>query len=155
MSSNALSSDKSAVKLHAGMKIRATVNSDKSNACFKYPVTGTLEITEVSVDNQIITANILPDGADGFGGLHWPVWELAPDLAKFTLYWKDGKREVIEGEGIGDAATRAGYGGGAFSALDCWATGDCADRVWVAEEKCWKSKRVQEAIARDQELAKK
>jgi hypothetical protein len=37
---------------------------------------------------------------------------------KFTLYWLDGETEEVEGYDIADAFRRAGYGGGALSALD-------------------------------------
>ena len=36
----------------------------------------------------------------------------------FTLFWRDGKREIVRGTSIAEAMTRAGYGGGALRALD-------------------------------------
>ena len=39
-------------------------------------------------------------------------------MKKFKLYWLDGKTEIIEGENIGNAFARAGYGAGALNALD-------------------------------------
>ena len=80
---------------------------------------------------------------------------LTAELQKFTLYWLDGKREVVEGSGIADAMTRAGYGGGAVRALDFHAKGECSDSVWDAKEKKWKSKRVQDALRRDAKPAAK
>jgi hypothetical protein len=45
-------------------------------------------------------------------------------MRTFILYWKDGKKETIEGEGadqltaVANAFKRAGYSGGAVRALD-------------------------------------
>ncbi len=39
---------------------------------------------------------------------------------KFILHWLHGEAETIEGYDIADAIRRAGYGGGAMSALDYW-----------------------------------
>lgn len=41
-------------------------------------------------------------------------------MARFKLHWKDGKVESVIGDSISDAFRRAGYGGGAPSALDYW-----------------------------------
>lgn len=70
----------------------------------------------------------------------------AEKLEKFTLYWKSGDREVVEGQTVEDAMTRAGYGGGSVPALDCWASGDDSDRFWDTNVRQWKSRRVEEAI---------
>jgi hypothetical protein len=56
---------------------------------------------------------------------------------KFTLYWLDGKSEVITGETAYEAMVHAGYGGGAMSALDFWAYGDNKDYVWNKEKRKW------------------
>lgn len=45
------------------------------------------------------------------------------DDRKFTLYWRDGTREIVSGRDVADAITRAGYGNGALGALDFWAAG--------------------------------
>ena len=37
---------------------------------------------------------------------------------KWNLHWLDGKVEIVEGEKISDAFTKAGYGAGAMKALD-------------------------------------
>ena len=37
---------------------------------------------------------------------------------KWKLYWLDGRTEIIEGDTIADAFTKAGYGMGAIGALD-------------------------------------
>lgn len=56
---------------------------------------------------------------------------------KFTLYWKTGDREVVEGRTAGQAMTLAGYGGGAARALEFWAQGDNRDYVWNKEAREW------------------
>lgn len=57
---------------------------------------------------------------------------------KFTLFWLDGKREVVEGRTIAEAMTLAGYSSGALRALDFYANGDCDDYRWLPEEREWK-----------------
>lgn len=49
-------------------------------------------------------------------------------MAQFTLYWKDGKRDVVKGRNTVEAMTLAGYGGGAVGALDMVANGN--DHAW-------------------------
>ena len=39
-------------------------------------------------------------------------------MPKFILHWKDGQDETVEGPDIAVACMRAGYSGGAISALD-------------------------------------
>ena len=39
-------------------------------------------------------------------------------MNKYNLHWLDGKQEVVEGNDIADAFSRAGYGLGALPALD-------------------------------------
>lgn len=48
----------------------------------------------------------------------------------YTLFWLDGKREVVHGATIAEAMTSAGYGGGAVRALDFYASGDRDDYQW-------------------------
>ncbi len=55
----------------------------------------------------------------------------------FTLYWRDGKRETVEGSTVSEAITNAGYGGGALRALDFYAVGDCKQYKWDSEERNW------------------
>ena len=38
----------------------------------------------------------------------------------FKLTWLGGKIEIIRGQTIADAFSKAGYGGGAIRALDTW-----------------------------------
>lgn len=58
-------------------------------------------------------------------------------MKKFTLYWRDGKRQVVEGSDPADAMNRAGYGGGAVAALDFYAEGDNHDYRWDAAKRDW------------------
>jgi hypothetical protein len=51
-------------------------------------------------------------------------------MNKYTFYWLDGTREVLEGKSESDAANRAGYGHGAISALDFVAKGENNEYVW-------------------------
>lgn len=60
---------------------------------------------------------------------------------KFTLFWLDGKREVVQGRSIAEAMTLAGYSNGALRALDFYASGDNQDYVWVPGERDWKQKQ--------------
>lgn len=55
-------------------------------------------------------------------------------MKSFTFFWLDGKREVLKGDFAADAAIKAGYGNGAFSALDFWAEGDNKDYKWINGE---------------------
>lgn len=58
----------------------------------------------------------------------------ADGLERFTLYWRDGSRNVVKGKSIEDAFTQAGYGGGAISALDWYDTG-VTETHWYNREK--------------------
>jgi hypothetical protein len=60
---------------------------------------------------------------------------------KFTLYWLDGTRRVVEGKTIEAACTKAGYGAGAIKALDFYANGDTDDYVWNAKTHAWDPKK--------------
>lgn len=46
------------------------------------------------------------------------------DKKKFTLFWLNGKSEIIEGYSIVEAINHAGYGNVAIRALDFWSEGD-------------------------------
>lgn len=57
----------------------------------------------------------------------------------FTLFWRDGKREVVSTVRgtVRDALMHSGYGQGAIAALDFWADGDCKDYVWNKNKHAW------------------
>ncbi len=57
---------------------------------------------------------------------------------KFTFYWLDGKRDVLQGEDAADALNSAGYGAGVLRALDFYATGD--DKRYKWNGKAWVNK---------------
>lgn len=61
---------------------------------------------------------------------------------KFTLYWLDGKREVVEGNSISEAMTLAGYGGGAVRALDFYADGNDHNYTWKELTSIGSTKKV-------------
>ena len=58
---------------------------------------------------------------------------------KFTLFWKTGDREVVQGRSVAEAMTLAGYSNGALAALDFWAHGDNDKYEWNAETRRWES----------------
>lgn len=62
-------------------------------------------------------------------------------MNKYTLYWLDGKREIIDGIKISDAFMRAGYSNGALQALDFHAIGDCDKWIWDKEKHKWIKKQ--------------
>lgn len=60
-------------------------------------------------------------------------------MKTYTLYWRDGKRELVQGTGVNNALDRAGYGAGALRALDFWAEGDDHEYTWLGGE--WVKKK--------------
>ena len=54
----------------------------------------------------------------------------------FTLFWRDGHRDVLPGNSVSDAMTRAGYGVGAVAALDFYADGENTEYMWL-KSKGW------------------
>ena len=56
---------------------------------------------------------------------------------KYTFFWLDGKREVLEGNDQAHALNAAGYGNGALRALDFWAAGDNQDYLWNPDTRNW------------------
>lgn len=56
----------------------------------------------------------------------------------FTVYWLDGKRDVLKGTDIADALNHAGYGHGALKALDFHCKGIDYDYEWIKGK--WKRK---------------
>lgn len=56
----------------------------------------------------------------------------------FTFYWRDGTREVFEGDTAEDALNRAGYGRGAIRALDFHSHGDCTEYMWDETTHGWR-----------------
>lgn len=62
---------------------------------------------------------------------------MSDKIKTYTLYWYDGKREVVHGKDIADAVRRNGYGGGAIAALSHYSSGDCHNWKWDKEKKDW------------------
>lgn len=56
-------------------------------------------------------------------------------MNEWTLYWRNGARQVLNGDTIHDAFSKAGYGYGALVALDFYSAGD--DHDWKWEGKKW------------------
>ncbi|QVD49170.1 hypothetical protein LUCX_100 [Xanthomonas phage vB_XciM_LucasX] len=63
--------------------------------------------------------------------------KLKSNESAFTLYWKDGRREIIVGEDIADAFHKAGYGSGALGALDWYDQLPSDTHRWDADSKDW------------------
>lgn len=61
-------------------------------------------------------------------------------MKKFRLYWLDGKTEIVEGNDIADAFSKAGYGAGAMGALDFYDNGELQSYEWNSVEKKWRMK---------------
>lgn len=60
---------------------------------------------------------------------------------KFTLYWRTGRIEVVQGRSAAEAMTLAGYGGGAVRALDFWAKGEpTGEWTWDSATREWTMK---------------
>lgn len=59
---------------------------------------------------------------------------------KFTLYWREGKREIVEGASISDAYAKAGLGAGAIPSLDFYADGNDDKCEWNKETHEWNKK---------------
>lgn len=55
----------------------------------------------------------------------------------FTLYFKNGKREIISGESINEAFTKAGYGAGALAAVDWYDQEASETHYYDREQKTW------------------
>lgn len=62
---------------------------------------------------------------------------------QYTLYWLDGKRQVVKGPTIAAAVTSAGYGQGAMAAMDFYEHGDNHEYEYLNkrwERKTWERK---------------
>ena len=58
-------------------------------------------------------------------------------MNEYTLYWRDGKREIVCGSTPVDAMNRAGYGNGALPALDFFSEGQSDYYTWNAATRQW------------------
>ena len=64
------------------------------------------------------------------------------DDPKFTLYWRTGRIEVVQGRNAAEAMTLAGYSGGAVRALDFWARDEpTGEWAWDAATREWNSSK--------------
>ena len=55
-------------------------------------------------------------------------------MSKFTFFWLNGTRDVLEGQDAADAMNKAGYGAGAVPALDFHTEGDNNSYSWFKGE---------------------
>lgn len=58
-------------------------------------------------------------------------------MKTYTLYWLDGKREVIQGRTIEHAFNKAGIGAGAIPKLDFFTHGEDHKYEWDKEKRDW------------------
>jgi len=64
-------------------------------------------------------------------------------MKTFTLFWLDGKSEIVTGDSPADAMNKAGYGNGALRALDFYSEGDKREEwEWNKESRSWSSKEM-------------
>lgn len=66
--------------------------------------------------------------------------EEAPTTNTYTLFWRTGQRQLVQGTDPVDAMNNAGIGGGALPALDFWSQGDDQEWIWNKENKNWERK---------------
>lgn len=59
----------------------------------------------------------------------------------YTLYWKDGKREIVKGRDLSEAMSFAGYSQGALAALDFHTLGINDEYEWNKEKHDWVKKQ--------------
>jgi hypothetical protein len=62
---------------------------------------------------------------------------MAYRLSMFTIYWRDGHRQLVSGTSVANAVHRAGYAIGALTAIEFFAPGDCRDYVWTKDTGEW------------------
>jgi hypothetical protein len=66
-------------------------------------------------------------------------------METYTLFWRHGVKEIVQGSGPADAMNKAGYSAGAIAALDFYAEGDQRENwVWDKETRDW-LKQIQNA----------
>lgn len=58
-------------------------------------------------------------------------------MNKYTFYWKNGRREVLEGNDVIDALMKAGYSAIDLKRLSFYTPGENEDFSWTAETQTW------------------
>ena len=61
-------------------------------------------------------------------------------MNEYTLFWADGKREVIKGESLSKAMNEAGYATGTLQKLSLWTHGDYNGCIWDVD-KGWQQQK--------------
>jgi len=56
---------------------------------------------------------------------------------KYSIYWRNGKREIVTGTSITDACRNAGIGAGALEAMDFFMPGSKDTHKWNKETREW------------------
>lgn len=126
------------------MKFILNINSDNDrskNFDFDDAVKLILKEVAASIDENNPRTGVVNDITDAHGNTIG-AW-MFDDKKHFTLFWLSGDRQVIDAEPgmkFEDAATAAGYGGGAMRALDFYAAGDSHDYEYDKKQRQWVSK---------------
>lgn len=58
-------------------------------------------------------------------------------MNQYTFFWKDGKREVLQGENEAIALNQSGYTSGSLGALDFFSKGDDGSWRWDESKRNW------------------
>lgn len=58
-------------------------------------------------------------------------------MLKYTFYWNDGRREILNGQNVFDALTKAGYTGCSLKNLAFYFPDENNDFYWDEENKKW------------------
>lgn len=61
-------------------------------------------------------------------------------MKTYTIFWLDGKKEIVRGYSIAEAFTHAGYGNGALIAVDFYDEGESDNYRYDQMELRWKLK---------------
>ena len=65
------------------------------------------------------------------------------EKSKYTIYWLDGKKTVLnteKGNSVADAFTEAGYSNGATRAIDFYVNGTDDNYIWDSVKREWVKK---------------
>lgn len=63
---------------------------------------------------------------------------------QWTLFWRDGLREVVRGRTVEEAMTLAGHGAGTLGALDFHAPGDEQRFYWNTRTLRWERRSTED-----------
>lgn len=55
-----------------------------------------------------------------------------PEMKKYTFYWLDGTKSILEGHSVEDAFRKGGYNNGAVNSLDFTMNGEDDSYSWIS-----------------------